>query len=192
MLFMQTSHTTLKVAIISSLLLLLSIGFLVPSSVSADTTEADQEQKVRLERRLTTITGQTKTNLINQLSYVELKSSTKLAKTAGAKLTGKSLKKGTQGEIVDDLELIKGKIWWKVKFSTTTVGWIPEKKLKRVPSTLLKVDVDSDGVPDTTVRFIGNYDSGFFGFKHMEGDTVVKYFNTQKDALDAGYTIIKR
>jgi hypothetical protein len=187
---MLTSHITIKTTIISSLLLLLSIGFFVPAPVSADTSSNQQEQKLRLERLLTEIKGQTTTSLINRSSLVELKSSTKLAKTAGAKLSGKTIKKKTQGDITEDLRYINGQIWWKVKFGTSTVGWVPEKKLKRIPSTLLKIDTDKDGLPDSTVRFIGEYRSGFFGLKHVEGDTVVKYFKTKEDVAVAGYTII--
>ncbi len=187
---MLTSPITLKTIIISSLLLLLSIGFLVPAPVSADTNSDQQEQKIRLERLLTEIKGQTKTSLINRSSLVELKTPTKLAKTAGAKLSGKTIKKKTQGDIADDLRYINGQIWWKVRFGTSTVGWVPEKKLKRIPSTLLRIDTDKEGLPDSSVRFIGEYRSGFFGLKHVEGDTIVKYFNTKEDAAVAGYTII--
>ena len=153
-------------------------------------TNNGQEQVIRQERQLTTIHGQTSTNLINRNSYVETISASKLSKKPGSKPQGKSVKKGTRGVVIDELKYINNEVWWKIKFSTSTIGWVAERKLKRIPSTVLFFDGDGDGIKESSMRFVGDYESGYFAFRNENGGTEIRYFETKEKAQRDGFTII--
>ncbi len=138
---------------------------------------AAQESIVILQREMTTFGEYDNTdNLLNSnsmfetLQIINLKESPGLASVATHKIV-----KDTPGEIIDGPRLVDGSVWWKVSFKDEEEGWVDEILLKRVPSIVLRIDADSDGITDSTIRFVGDYDPRGFVVEAADGNTIIRY-----------------
>ena len=151
------------------------------------------ERLIVLQRQLLTLQGQRETNLVTQNSLVEVTTSTSLAVEPDASTTSAAeVSVGKQGVVDGDPRLVNGKIWWYVEFSDSVAGWIQEERIVRIPSVTINFDSNDDGVKDASVRLVGDYIDMVFAFRHLEDGTEVKMFETEADAVEAGFILIER
>jgi len=189
----QTTHTNLRTLSCACFIgAMLMVGVMTPTQqAAAQTAPITEVQRaamlqqiqqlletiVVLQRKITTIDGQKEgENLINNNSIAQANTDIKLYKTPGV-LSGivGTQDAGAVGEVVDGPKLVAGKVWWQFKFRDNSIGWSSEEEFVRIPSTILRVDVNQDGVHDISMRFEGEYDLDGFVVEPGEDGTYIRY-----------------
>ena len=149
-----------------------------------------QETIITLQRKMTTLHGQREgENLINENSIAQTNVVIDLyTKPSYESDVVASQPVGVWGEVSAGPKLVAGEVWWQFDFRDETSGWSPESKLTRSPSTVIEIDVDLDGTPDSTFRLMGEFDSDGFTVEPVAGGTEIRY----KGAKVEVYEIIER
>ncbi len=133
---------------------------------------------ITLQRKITETTGQTDTNLINRNSLVQANKDF-FVKDAPYDKAGvvSAQKKGHLGEVVAGPVYYDASVWWNIDFIEGADGWVKEfTSVERVPSVIVSIDVNQDGVDETRFRLIGTYDREKFNVSATaDGNSVITY-----------------
>ena len=79
------------------------------------------------------------------------------------------------GEVKDGPRLLGESAWWQVAFKDGEEGWVSEDNLERIPSVVIRIDLDQDGEPDIKMRWEGEYDlDGIVAEPGVDG-TYIRY-----------------
>lgn len=150
------------------------------------------EQIITLQRQLTMVKGQIDTNYINQSSLVSANGDIKLRQNPGYSAAVIGMKKSfAQGEVAGNPRYVDKAIWWPVEFSEDEQGWVAESQLTRIPSLVIGIDEDGDGIEEGHMRFVGEYTNTIPAFKHVDGNTVMKIFDSREAAEAEGYSPLR-
>ena len=71
-----------------------------------------------------------------------------------------------------------------MSFRDGAEGWIDEQLLERIPSTILSIDEDEDGVPESRIRLVGTYDRDGFVVEPQENSTIIRYMGEPVEPYD--------
>lgn len=149
-----------------------------------------RESVVILEREMTTFGDFDNTdNLLNRNSLFKTVQSIELREepnTLSEVLY--SVENGVTGEVVEGPRLVNEEVWWKVDFRTEEEGWVSESFLERVPSVVIRIDLDQDGESDIKIRWEGEYDlDGIVAEPGTDG-TYIRY---KGEAMPEPYKVIE-
>ncbi len=149
-----------------------------------------RESVVVLEREMTTFGDFENTdNLLNRNSLFKTIQSIELREepnTLSDVLF--SIESGVTGEIIEGPRLVGEEVWWKVSFRTEEEGWASESFLERVPSVVIRIDLDQDGESDIKIRWEGEYDlDGIVAEPGTDG-TYIRY---KGEAMPEPYKVIE-
>ena len=119
-----------------------------------------RESVVILEREMTTFGDFENTdNLLNRNSLFNTVQPTELRSEPNIESDVLfSIENGVTGEVIEGPRLVNEEVWWKVSFRTEEAGWASESFLERVPSVVIRIDLDQDGESDIKIRWEGEYD----------------------------------
>jgi hypothetical protein len=149
-----------------------------------------KEKLVTLEREMTTFNDHENVeNLINRNSLIKTLQDLELRSHPDTDSEIKyEIGPNMTGEIIDGPRLIGDEVWWKVSFRSGEEGWVHEALLVRVPSVVIKIDTDKDGVSDVKIRWEGDYDlDGIVATQGVDG-TYIRY---KGKAMPEPYKVIE-
>lgn len=138
---------------------------------------SSEETILSLEREMTQYRGQLPgENLLNANSIFKTVASVDLYELASSESSVvTTIDEGVMGEVKEGPRLVNGEVWWSVSFRDGAEGWTNEQLLERVPSTVLSIDEDEDGVPESRIRLVGTYDRDGFVVEPQEDSTNIRY-----------------
>jgi hypothetical protein len=119
-----------------------------------------RESVVILEREMTTFGDfENSDNLLNRNSLFNTVEAIELrAEPSIQSDVLYSIESGVTGEVTEGPRLVDEEVWWRVAFRTEEEGWVREASLERVPSVVIRIDLDQDGESDIKIRWEGEYD----------------------------------
>jgi len=128
------------------------------TSLRSQLQEAN-ESVVILEREMTTFgDSENSDNLLNRNSLFNTVEAIELrAEPSIQSDVLYSIESGVTGEVTEGPRLVNEEVWWRVAFRTEEEGWVSESFLERVPSVVIRIDLDQDGESDIKIRWEGEY-----------------------------------